>query len=72
VLKRIQSHRDTFIYFDPDEFPEGQVQIISVDTVSYMWTEPRIDPGKHWYDHKTNSAGVKYEMALPLGLERVS
>lgn len=27
---------------------------------------------KRWYDHKSNSAGVKYEMALPLCLERVS
>ena len=72
VLKLIQAHRDHFIYFDPKEFKAGQVHLLSVDTVSYPWQEVRIDPGKKWYDHKTNSAGVKYEMALPLCLGRVS
>ena len=73
MLRQIQSHRDTFIYYDPDEFDPNQVHHSSVDTVSYTWQEPRAtDPGKHWYDQKSNSSGVKYEQALPLGLNRVS
>lgn len=86
TLYMIQSHRDTFIYYDPNEFKKGQVPVMGVDTVTYTVNEPRTDTSrtrvtdrgeeneshKRWYDHKSHSAGVKYELGLPLCLERVS
>ncbi|KAL3795955.1 hypothetical protein ACHAWO_010211 [Cyclotella atomus] len=73
TLWQIQRHFPTLIYFDPSEWDAAQVHLITVDTVNYNVNEQRSDPvGKfeRWYNHKSNSAGVKYEMALPLCLER--
>lgn len=72
TLGMMKEHRDDFIYFDPTEFSADQVHIMTVDTVNYTVQEPRTDPSTKWYDHKSHSAGLKYEMALPLCLERVS
>lgn len=74
TLRQIQDHREDLIYFDPSEWDESQVHIITVDTVDYTIEEQRSDPVgefERWYDHKSHSAGVKYEMALPLCLDRV-
>ena len=126
TIRRIQSHREALIYFDPSEWPENQVHIMTIDTVSYPIEEQRADADKEkqhseeqriytisypieeqhadadkekqhseeqrtdadkvklssdevkekggmerWFDHKTHSAGVKYEMGLPLCLKRV-
>ena len=74
TLREIQSNREDLIYFDPSEWDESQVHIATVDTVDYTVEEQRADPvGKleRWFDHKSHSAGVKYEMALPLCLNRV-
>lgn len=74
TLGKIQYHRDSIIYFDPDEWDTTQVQIITVDTVNYEINEKRSDTTgdyRRWFDHKSHSAGVKYEMALPLCLKRV-
>jgi hypothetical protein len=75
TLRNIESHRDDIIYFDPSEFDEDQVHVMTVDTVDFTCEEQRSDPmGKmeRWFDHKSHSAGVEYEFALPLCLGRVS
>jgi hypothetical protein len=41
-----------------------EVYICSVDGVHFGIQEPRKDPGAKWYDHKSNSAGLAYEIAL--------
>ena len=75
TLREIQSNRDDLIYFDPSEWDESQVHILTaVDTVHFTCEEQRHDPmGKmeRWFDHKSHSEGVKYEMAMPLCLNRV-
>ncbi len=45
---------------------------MSVDCVNFVIEEPRTDPGPKWFDQKSYSAGLKYEFALPLYLQRVS
>jgi hypothetical protein len=47
-------------------FDDGEVFIISVDGVHCRIQEPRTDPGAKWYDHKTNSAGVSYELGVAI------
>lgn len=45
--------------------------IISVDGVHCRIQEVRKDPGAKWYDHKTNSAGVAYEVAFGIRSGRI-
>lgn len=74
TLWQIQHHFTALIYLDPSEWDPDQVHIVTVDTVNYNVEEQRSDPvGKfeRWYNHKSHSAGVKYEMAFPLCLNRV-
>ena len=60
------------IKFDPDDFPEGQIFLMSVDGVNITIREPRAsDPGSHWYDHKSNSAGISYEVAVDIRRSRI-
>jgi hypothetical protein len=47
-------------------FDDGEIFIVSVDGVHCRIQEPRTDPGKKWYDHKSNSAGVAYELAISI------
>ena len=60
--KQIQNLKHKKIVFggwDPEEkFP------FTVDCVHFKINEPRTDPGKKWYSHKSNSAGLTYEFAL--------
>ena len=38
---------------------------MSVDGVNFTIHEPRAkNPGSHWYDHKSHSAGISYEVAI--------
>ena len=65
VVKEIASLKETKVKFDPNNFPEDQIFIMSVDGVNFTIREPRAkDPGSHWYDHKSHSAGVSYEVAI--------
>ncbi len=51
--------------FDPHDFPASQVFLMSVDGVNFTIHEPRAEnPGPHWYDHKSHSAGISYEVAV--------
>ena len=47
-------------------FDVNEVFLVTVDGVHCRIAEPRTDPGSKWYDHKTNSAGVAYEVALAI------
>ncbi len=52
-------------------FMNEEVYICTVDTVDFIINEPRTDPGPKWYDHKSNSAGLKYEFAIAMNLNRI-
>jgi DDE superfamily endonuclease len=52
-------------------FSDDETFIVSVDGVHCRIFEPRNDPGSKWFDHKTNSAGVAYEVALAIRSSRV-
>ncbi|KAL7432775.1 hypothetical protein ACHAXH_003898 [Discostella pseudostelligera] len=43
----------------------------SVDCCNFMIQEMRLDPNSKWYDHKSNSCGLKYEFCLALREQRV-
>ena len=60
------------IKFDPSDFPEDQIFLLTVDGVNFSIREPRVkNPGSHWYDHKTNSAGVSYLVAIDVRRSRI-
>jgi hypothetical protein len=64
-VKAITALKEKKIKFDPDDFSEGQVFSMSVDGVNFTICEPRAkNPGSHWYDHKSHSAGISYEVAV--------
>ena len=60
--KKIASLKDlkiVFGNFDPkDKFPFG------IDTVHFITNEFRLDPSGEWYDFKSHSSGLKYELCL--------
>ena len=72
TLGTIQEHKKRLINFDPDEFKQDEIHVMSVDCVNYLIEEPRIQPSTKWFDPKSKSAGFKYEYAMPLTLKRVS
>lgn len=45
---------------------EGEVFILSVDGVHFQIYEVRTDPGSKWFDPKSQSAGLAYEIALAI------
>lgn len=47
-------------------FHSEEVHIISVDGVNFSTQEFRLDPSSKWFDHKTKSAGLTYELALAI------
>lgn len=72
VMKAIASMSWEKIKFDPDDFPTDQIFILSVDGVNFTIHEPRAkDPGSHWYDHKSHSAGLSYEVAVDIRRSRI-
>jgi hypothetical protein len=75
TLRHVQVQKDVLIYIDPNKFKPEEVHVMTVDTVKFKIEEPHTDKhncGKKWYDQKSASAGVKYEFALPLTLQRMS
>ena len=72
TLGTIQEHKKRLINFDPDEFKHDEVHVMSVDCVNYLIEEPHIQPSTKRFDPKSESAGFKYEYAMPLTLKRVS
>lgn len=53
------------------DFHHEEVFVISIDGVHFRIFEPRGDPGAHWYDHKSNSAGVTYELGIAIRSSRL-
>ena len=66
IAKRIQSFFAKMIVFDPDLFDDREIHIISVDTFNCTTEEMRQTPSTAFFDHKSNSCGLKYEAALPI------
>ena len=72
IVIAIAALKEKKIKFDPDDFPQGQVFIMSVDGVNFTIHEPRAkNPGSHWYDHKSHSAGISYEVAIDVRRSRI-
>ena len=44
----------------------NEIFILSVDGVHCKILEPRTDPGTKWYSHKSNGAGLSYELGIAL------
>jgi hypothetical protein len=65
VAGAIQSLYEDTIVFDASMFEANEVHWLSVDTVNYTTQEFRCNPSTLWFDPKSNSAGLKYEFALP-------
>jgi hypothetical protein len=72
TVKGIAALKEKKIKFDPHDFPAGQVFLMSVDGVNFTIREPRAEnPGSHWYDHKSHSAGISYEVAVDVRCSRI-
>ena len=52
-------------------FDDEEVFIISVDGIHCEIQEVRKDPGAKWYSHKSNSAGVSYELGIAIRSNRI-
>ena len=66
--RKIQSLKPKVILFAG--FDDQEIHVVSVDCSSYDTEEFRLEPSTKWYNHKSNSAGLKYEYAV--ALRRVS
>jgi hypothetical protein len=62
--KKIQSLKKAKIVFGG--FEKDEVFIITVDGVNFRTQEFRLDPSSKWFDHKTKSTGLTYELALSI------
>ena len=72
VVGAIASLRDEKIKFDPSDFPEDQIYLLTVDGVNFSICEPRVkNPGSQWYDHKSHSAGLTYLVAVDVRKSRI-
>ena len=72
VVKAIADLRGQKIKFDPSDFPEDQIFLLTVDGVNFTINEPRVNnPGSHWYDHKSHSAGLSYLVAVDVRRSRI-
>lgn len=66
IGRKIQSFKERLIKFDPNLFDEDEINWVTVDCVNFTTLEFRQNPSTAWYDHKSNSSGLKYEFALPI------
>ena len=72
AVHAIASLKDKVIKFDPDTFPTDQIYLFTFDGVNFDVCEPRMhNPGSHWYNHKSHSAGVTYEVAIDIRSNRI-
>ena len=62
--RMIQSLKDEKIKFEG--FDQEEKYWISVDTVTFVTEEFRLDPSSDWFDWKSHGSGLKYEFALAL------
>ena len=64
-IARVAALKSEKINFSLLDFPDDQIYLLSVDGVNFSINEPRgKKAGSKWYDHKTHSAGISYEVAL--------
>jgi hypothetical protein len=66
--KLFQSFKDSKVRFDG--FDKRTYQF-DVDCQNYNTYEFQMDPSTKWYNHKSHSAGVKYEYAVHLWESRL-
>ena len=72
VVAAIAALRSEKIKFNPSDFPEDQIFLLTVDGVNFSIQEPRVkNPGSQWYDHKTHSAGLTYLVAVDVRTSRI-
>ena len=72
VVGAIASLRGEKIKFDPSDFPEDQIFLLTVDGVNFSICEPRVkNPGSQWYDHKSHSAGLTYLVTVDVRKSRI-
>ena len=68
----IAALKEAKISFSASDFPEEQIYLLSVDGVNFTINEPRVkNPGSKWYDHKSHSAGISYEVAVDIRKSRI-
>jgi hypothetical protein len=48
------------------EFEDDEAIIFTVDGINFITEEFCMDPHGKWFDHKSKSAGLKYEFAVSL------
>ena len=60
--RKVQSLKRKKIKFGG--FHPEEVHIISVDGADVLTQEFRLDPSSKWYDHKSKSSGLMYELVL--------
>ena len=72
IVADIAALRDDKIRFDPSDFPEDQIFLLTVDGVNFNIREPRVkNPGSHWYNHKSHSAGLTYFVGIDVRRSRI-
>jgi hypothetical protein len=69
TVKSIQALKSSKIKWE--EYDNDEMWVVSVDGVHCRIQEVRKDPGAKWFDHKTNSAGVSYKVALGIRSGRI-
>ena len=71
-VARIAALKSGKINFSFLDFPDDQIFLLTVDGVNFTINEPRgKDTGARWYDHKSHSAGIRYEVALDIRQSKI-
>jgi hypothetical protein len=70
LTKALQALKNTKINWDFPQHP-FETFVVTVDGVHCKIYEPSTDPGSKWFDHKSNSAGVAYEVAISIRFNKV-
>ena len=66
TVQMIASLRKWKIKLNPEDFDEDNIYWLTIDGVNFTIREQRLDPGSKWYDHKSHSAGVGYEVCMAI------
>ena len=69
--KKIQLLKSKKIRLDFKEFDDDEVYVFSVDGVHFTINEVRTKPGPEWFDPKSHSAGLAYEVAVAIRSSRI-
>lgn len=71
LTKKIAKLKSKKIRLDFGDFDDDEIYIFSVDGVHFTINEVRTMPGPEWYDPKSNSAGLAYEVAVAIRSSRI-